>query len=342
MLHDPHRTPQPDSRGHVAHAERPTRHRATAVVANALRGGLVGMAELVPGVSGGTIALVTGVYGRLLAAASHAIDAGRALVTGPDRIARARASLRRVDWWLVVPFVVGMGLMVVSMAGIMKGFVLGQPVASRALFFGMVAASIAVPLAMARRVPGGSTWRSIALVAAGFLVAVSIAGGGVEIADPPLLLVFGAAALAVCALALPGVSGSYLLLILGLYTATTGAVAERNLTYLAVFAAGALIGLGVFVKVLGFLFTRYRRGTLLVMSGLMLGSLRALWPWQDDSATPLVPGADWPAMALVAVLGAAAVLALLRLEKRFGSADHPASHQPIPARATQTTSIDAA
>lgn len=320
MFHQQHTTP--DARGHVTppplEIPHPSRGPVT-IAANAARGALVGLAELVPGVSGGTVALVTGVYARLLASASHGVDAMRALATGPDRWTRARSELRRIDWWLIVPFVVGMATVVATMAGVMKAFVTDQPVTSRALFFGMVAASVAVPVLMVRRLPGNTTWRSLAFVAVGFAAAFSLAGAGAEIANPPLLMVFGAAALAVCALVLPGVSGSYLLLVLGLYAATTGAVADRDLTYLAVFAAGAAFGLALFAKALNLLLTRQPRGTLLVMTGLMLGSLRALWPWQSDAGL-VAPEAGWPLMAAVALVGAAAVLALLVIERRFGAA----------------------
>ncbi len=87
--------------------------------------------------------------------------------------------------------------------------------------------------------------------------------------------------MAVCALVVPGVSGSFLLLAVGLYSTTLGAVDARDLTYLVAFALGAVVGLGTFVRLLRWLLERHRRTTLLVMAGLMTGSLRALWPWQS-------------------------------------------------------------
>ena len=121
-----------------------------AVVGNALRGGLIGSAELVPGVSGGTVALVTGVYDRLLYNGSVLLSGIKGGITGPDRGAQVRRASRKIDWWLLLPMALLMFLAVFMLAGVLHDFVENSPEVSRALFGGMVAASIAVPLMMAR------------------------------------------------------------------------------------------------------------------------------------------------------------------------------------------------
>jgi putative membrane protein len=108
-----------------------------------------------------------------------------------------------------------------------------------------------------------------------------------EVLSPNLLIVFLVAAVAVCALVLPGVSGSFLLLAMGFYAPTIAAVNDLDLAYLGIFVAGAVFGLAVFAKLLRWLLVNRRRVTLVVMTGLMLGSLRALWPWQDESGRAL-------------------------------------------------------
>lgn len=287
------------------------------------RGALIGMAELVPGVSGGTVALVTGVYEHLLASVSHVVAAGRRLVTGPDRVRSAAAELRRTDWWLVVPVLVGMALTVVTVAGLVHGFVAGHPEHARGLFLGLVAASIVVPL---RMLPPAHRSRvtDAALVVGPAVAAWTLVGLAVgersASATPPVVL--AAAAVAVCALVVPGVSGSFLLLALGLYPATLQAVDEGNLGYLAVFAVGAGLGLASFVPVLRRLLARHRRSTLLVMAGLMAGSLRALWPWQaggGEGPGRLVAPTD-PVLGpvLLALLGAVVVGVLVAVEARAG------------------------
>ena len=292
-----------------------------------LRGFLIGMAELVPGVSGGTVALVTGVYDELIDSASHAVAAARRLVTGPDRVAAARVELARTSWWLIIPVLVGMAAAVLTMAGVLSAFVTDHPESARGLFFGLVAVSVLVPL---RMLPQATRprWVEVCIVAAAAVAAfvmTGLAGGGTE-TDPPMLLVFLAAAVAICALVVPGVSGSFFLLAVGLYTATLDAVDSRNLGYIGVFALGAILGLASFVKVLNWLLDRHRRTTLLAMSGLMLGSLRALWPWQGQGADvhgePHGPGSLMAPYAPVAgplalmALGAVVVAVLVWVEVR--------------------------
>ena len=298
---------------------------------NGVRGALIGMAEMVPGVSGGTVALVTGVYPRLLDSGAHIVDALKVAITGPDRGARIGRSLRAVDWWLLVPLMIGMVAVVFTLAGMMKGFVEGSPEIARGLFLGMVAASLVVPIRMARQSPGPGVAVTALVFLAGAAVAFVLSGlpGGAQ-ADPPLPVVFGAAAVAVCALVLPGVSGSYLLLAMGLYSATLGAVDDRNLTYLLVFAAGAFCGLALFVKVLDMLLEKHRRLTLMVMAGLMFGSLRALWPWRTEEAELLAPTDQWPTVLLAVLAGAVVVLVILGVEKAL-TGHLPGEDDEIPA-----------
>ena len=128
-----------------------------------------------------------------------------------------------------------------------------------------------------------------------------------------------AAAVAVCALVLPGVSGSFLLLTLGLYQPTIAAVNERDVAYLGVFVLGAIAGLGSFVVVLQWLLAHHRRITLLVMTGLMIGSTRALWPWQSDDRVLLAPASNWLEMAALVLAGVAVVVGLIRWERAVAS-----------------------
>lgn len=290
---------------------------------NALRGFLIGMAELVPGVSGGTIALVTGVYERALDSASALGGAVKALVKGPDRSAAFRRRIAEVDWWLVVPLLIGMACAVLFAAGSVEALVSANPENARGLFFGLVAASLIVPFRLLPKRDGGSSGRILDVVVFAVptvvsFVLVGFASNG-SVDQPNPLFVFIAAAVAVCALVVPGVSGSFFLLAVGLYSPTLQAVDDRDLAYIAIFAVGALLGLFTVVRIVRSLLSRHRRVTLLVMAGLMLGSLRALWPWQGGAGSedghgallaphdPLVPTA-------LAIGGAVAVIALILLE----------------------------
>ena len=302
----------------------PQRPGPVEAVANVLRGALIGMAELVPGISGGTVALVVGVYPRLLDTGAHIVDGMRSAVLGKDRAARTKAAFRHADWWLLGALALGMLAMVLTMAGILGGFVENQPELSSGLFLGMVAASIYVPWSMARETPGGRTGILALMLVGGAVLAfalTSLPRG--EIGDPSYLLVFVAAAVAICALVLPGMSGSFLLMALGLYAPTMAAVDERDLTYIAVFVAGAFVGIALFVKVLDRLMEDFRKPTLIVMVGLMIGSLRALWPWRDDEVGAVfAPGDNWPVVVAAAIGGALIVCVVVIAERRLARNAH--------------------
>ena len=290
------------------------RHRNP--LGNLLRGALIGVVETVPGVSGGTVALVTGIYDELIEAGHRITAAARRLVTGPDRVDGARDQLRGVNWLLVLPLLVGMAAAVLTVAGPVAGLVEDHPETMRALFLGLVAGSVLVPV----RLSGGA-WRGaelglFALGAVGGLLLTSLPSTSLE---PSPWVVAPAAAIAVCALVLPGVSGSFLLLSVGLYQPTLQAVDQRDLGYIAWFGLWALVGLVVIVKLMRILLTRHHRGTMVVLAGVMIGALRSLWPWQDASGALQGPSADWPLMLLLALVGVVVVQLLVLVESRLAA-----------------------
>jgi putative membrane protein len=299
-------------------AVRPGSLRTTA--ANAARGLLMGSADVVPGVSGGTVALILGIYVRLLASIRAVVNAALALVRG-DTAGTGRA-LREVELGLVVPLALGIGAALLTGARVIPPLLENHPENTSALFFGLIVASLAVPWRMLRR-PGR---RELIIAVGAALLAFVLTGFPErEISDPPLLAVFGAACLAICAMILPGVSGSFLLLAMGMYAPTLEAVDARDLLYVAVFGAGAAIGLGGFAKLLGWLLARHHDITMAVLLGLMVGSLRALWPWQEDDRGLQAPPADGSVLEAVGfgLLGLAIVTALIRVGRRAGGPPPP-------------------
>lgn len=294
-----------------------------------LRGALIGTAETIPGVSGGTIALVTGVYETLIGSADHLLRSLRMVVGAPfgrGGLARAGAELRRVAWTTVLPVLVGMAVAFLVAARLMEPLLEEHPQASRAVFAGMILASIVVPLRMMRSRVSISDGLIIAAAAALTVLLTGIPPANV--ANPMLILVACAAAFAVCALVLPGVSGSFLLLTLGLYNPTIAAVNDRDLPYLAMFLVGALAGLALFVKALRWLLEHRRHVTLAIMTGLMLGSLRALWPWQDSSRALQAPSGDVLAIAALFVAGMAVVALLILAESLTHGGDTSTGQRP--------------
>lgn len=298
------------------------KHPVTPVslVGNAIRGGMIGVVELVPGVSGGTVALIVGVYERIVDSGNHVVHGLRRFVTGPDRWQSLKREVSKAEWGLLVPLLVGMLLTLYLVSGVMSSFVGDNPVVARALFLGMVAMSVSVPLSIIDWSTIQTSKQKIlstVLVVAGIVIAFILTGFGStsEITDPHPLLVFGAAAIAICALVLPGVSGSFFLLAIGIYATSTRALSELDWSYIAVFGAGAFVGLASFVKVLHWLLHKHHTGTMLAMAGLMFGSLRALWPWQGENREILAPGDNWPTMLGLAVLGAVVVAAIVWVDR---------------------------
>jgi putative membrane protein len=283
-----------------------------------LRGALIGTAEIVPGVSGGTIALIVRVYHSIIRSASGVV---RGIVGIVVPSLRSSKPWSEVEWVRIIPILVGMFGAIFVAAAILEPVLAAYPIQARAVFAGLIAMSLVVPITMV-----GSRWGAKDLLLAGTAAAVSFVLVGLptlNVDDPSLVLVAPAAAIAVCALVLPGVSGSFLLLALGMYEPTLSAVNDRDFAYLGVFVAGAIVGLGSFVVVLQWLLTHRRRITLVVMTGLMVGSLRALWPWQGDGRELLAPdAASLPVVVGLFAAGVTVVAVLLFIE-RVLSADKP-------------------
>lgn len=290
----------------------PADHAPATTSWSVARGVLVGAAEALPGISGGTVALVTGVYETAVTGAGRTLTALRLATTHRDRAA-ARAELRQVRWSVVVPLLVGMvpGLLVT--ARFVAPLLDEHPVPLYALFLGMTAAALVVPVRMA-----GTRWtvREVAGAAAVAFVVFLLVGLPPQHLNPSYPVVLVAAAVAACALALPGTSGSFLLLTFGLYQPTLAALNDRDWAYIGVFVAGIALGLGAFVKALQWLLERRRRATLVLLSGVMAGALRALWPWQDDDRGLLAPDRQVGLAAALCAAGAAAVLGLVVAEHR--------------------------
>lgn len=292
-------------------------------VVNAARGALIGAAEVVPGISGGTIALIVGVYRALIAAIADAVLAVRQLLgftEGRPSASKFAGTLRSLPWSLLIPLGIGMVAAVIVGARVLEPILDEYPVASRAFFFGLIVAAIYVPVHMVNRLNAGRwQFRDIVIALIAAVVVFLITGlPPTTIEAPSALVILGSAAIAICALVLPGVSGSFLLLSFGMYEPTIQAVNDRDLAYLAVFGLGAVLGLAFFVSILRWLLERRARITLVILTGFMVGSLRALWPWQTDDRALQGPGDDVIAVLLLALAGATIVVVLLLIERRFG------------------------
>lgn len=248
----------------------------TDLFAHAVRGFAMGAADIVPGVSGGTIALILGIYERLLASVRTGARAVGRLARGD--VGGFFTQFKAIEWGFIAPLLGGIGVAFVVLSSIIDRLLTDEPEAMAGLFFGLVVASIVITWQMlARR----DTTR-LAVLAATALIAFVVLGfqSGV-VSSPPAWAFLASGAVAICAMILPGISGSFLLLMLGMYTAFVGAVHDRELTNLVLFGVGAILGLAAFSTLLSWVLENHRDTLLAVLIGLMAGSLRVLWPWPN-------------------------------------------------------------
>ena len=272
----------------------------------------MGSADIVPGVSGGTIALVLGIYTHLIDTVRDGASVLGAAVKGDFSGVVER--FKAVDWAFLIPLLVGIGVAVIALSHTIEHLLETQPVRMSAAFFGLVIGSIVVTAQRFKPDPVRmATLLGVAIVA--FFV-LGLRSGTVD--DPALPFVFIAGAIAICAMILPGISGSFLLLMMGLYETVLGAVSDRNLVFIAVFGLGAVLGLAGFSTVLHWALHHYHQLMLAGLTGLMLGLLRVLWPWREvpagkefqDVSNMSMPSGDVWMPILLAVVGGVLVIGL--------------------------------
>ena len=303
--------------------------RFISIAVTALRGFAMGAADLVPGVSGGTVALLLGIYDRFIGAIRGVAAIGGRLLRGD--IAGARSRFKEADRVFVLPLGVGIVIAVFSLASLMERLLHDYPEEMAGIFMGLVLASLVAtylsvePPAKKARL---AFWELLlaAAVAAGVFVLLGFSA--TPQTDPSLLAYLGAGALAICAMVLPGISGSFLLLIVGMYAALLAAVDDIAVAQLLIFCSGAAIGLALFSTLLHRLLTNFRRPTTAVLLGLLLGSMRVLWPWPNGvgiisrDETEAIDGTriEWPSFSqawLPTLLALAAFALVLTLPKIF-------------------------
>ena len=286
----------------------------------------MGTADVVPGVSGGTMAVVCGIYERLLAAiASVGPKSATLLLKG-----RLRAAIAPIHWRFLSALLLGVALGIALMVKVVRlpQLIAEQPKYVYAVFFGLVLASAVM---LARHIPRWSAARlgSLAFGAAFGFAVVNL----VPVATPesPWFL-FLSGMVAICAMVLPGISGSFVLLILGKYAYVLNALGELDLAVMVPFALGCAVGITTFSRVVSWSLARWHDTVMAGLVGLLIGSLWRIWPYQElttvivrhkprvVSAEPFWPGGFEIGVVLLAVAGAALVFGLEWAARRRGSA----------------------
>lgn len=289
------------------------------------KGMAMGAADVVPGVSGGTIAFITGIYDRLIAAIA-ACTPNKLLWLARGRF---RETWAAVDGTFIVVLLAGVLTSILSLARLITYLLEAHPERLWSFFFGLIVVSV---LLIGRQLERWNLWAIIsALAGAGFAYVITVAVP-LQLAPTPWVIFFGAS-IAICAMILPGISGSFILLLLGLYAHVLAAVRSLDLGIILIFVAGCVAGLLSFSRLLNWLLGHARNVTLAFLTGLMVGSLNKVWPWKEtlswreDSSGEQVPliqanvgpaqfealtgqASHWPSALALMALGVVLVMVL--------------------------------
>jgi putative membrane protein len=260
-----------------------------------LKGMGMGGADVVPGVSGGTIAFITGIYEELL-------DSIKAFDKGAIQLVIAG---KFADFWkhvngnFLVALFGGIFLSILSLAKLIHYLLNDHPIQLWSFFFGLIIISA---LLVTRQIKKWSLWIALSGVA-GIVIAYFITAATPATTPDNYLFIFLSGAIAICAMILPGISGSFILLILGKYEFIIESVKDMNLLVIAVFGIGCVVGLLSFSRLVSWLLHKYHDLTVALLAGFMLGSLNKIWPWKEVISTrlnskgevvPLIQQNLWP------------------------------------------------
>lgn len=253
-------------------------------ITTAVKGACMGAADVIPGVSGGTIAFIMGIYDEFVGSiASVNKEAVKLLFAG-----KFRELWKHINGGFLLSLFIGILTSVLALAGIMQFLLVNYPIQTWAFFFGLIVASSIFIL------KGISGWRvkDFIFIVLGIALGVTICTLSPTETPEGLWFIFISGAIAICAMILPGISGSFILLILGKYkyimSTVTALVSGQdfwhNFTILATFGVGAVVGILAFSKFLHWLLGRWHRETLIVLAGFIIGSLVKVWPWSNPEA----------------------------------------------------------
>lgn len=250
------------------------------------KGFCMGVADIIPGVSGGTIAFITGIYEDLLAAIKSVGASAIRKLLDLD----LSGALAEVHTRFLLPLLLGIGSALLLTAHLVSLLLVQCPVLIWALFFGLIAASVIV---IARHLTRFGVYQAVLLLA-GAVGSYSITGM-IPVQTPEALwFIFLSGAIAICAMILPGISGAFLLLVLGKYEYVMQAVRNpfqiENLIVIFVFGLGCALGLSAFARILHHLLLRHHDAMVAVLTGIMLGAMRKVWPWKVVLEERLVAG----------------------------------------------------
>ncbi|MCH9822317.1 MAG: DUF368 domain-containing protein [Bacteroidetes bacterium] len=237
----------------------------------------MGAADVVPGVSGGTIAFITGIYEELINSLKS-IEPNTIKMLFSEGIP---ATWKKVNGNFLIALFVGIGISVVSLSKVIKYLLAEHPILVWSFFFGLIIASAYV---VSKSI---TKWnlKSIGGVLIGSAIAYYITVATPAQTPKDLWFIFFCGMLAICAMILPGISGAFILLLLGKYAYIVGALSDLNLAIIATFMVGCVLGLVSFSHVLSYMFKNFHNMTIALLTGFMIGSLNKVWPWKETLTT---------------------------------------------------------
>ena len=248
-----------------------------------LKGLAMGAADVVPGVSGGTIAFISGIYEELL-------DAINSININTLKILKNKgfkAAYRSINGNFLFALLLGIGISILSLAKLIKWLLENEPILLWSFFFGLVLASV---FYVGKQIRNWNALKILMLIigtSLGYYITILPA---MATHETPAWFLFISGALAICAMILPGISGSFILLLLGAYKPVIEALDQRDIKTLLIVGIGAIVGLLTFSRLLKWLFDKYKYVTLAVLTGFIAGSLNKIWPWKQVIESEIIHG----------------------------------------------------
>ena len=238
-----------------------------------LKGIGMGAADVVPGVSGGTIAFITGIYQELIdSIKSVNLSTLKLLLSG-----KIKEFWNAINANFLISLFIGIGISILSLAKGLKYLLEHQPILLWSFFFGLIIASA---IYVAKDIKKWNIGTIVSLLT-GIVIAYIITVITPSEANTSYGFIFLSGSIAICAMILPGISGSFILVLLGMYSFILGAVSDFNIPVVAVFLSGAVVGIILFSNILSWLLRKYYNQTIALLSGFMIGSLNKVWPWKQ-------------------------------------------------------------
>jgi len=239
-----------------------------------LKGMAMGAADVVPGVSGGTIAFISGIYEELLASISS-VNFKLLKTLKSNGI---KAAWKQVNGSFLLALFIGIFISIISLAKTIKWLLENEPILLWSFFFGLVLASI---IYIGKQISKWNTLAIIILIIGAFVAYYITTLNPLVTENSSLLFMFLAGSIAICAMILPGISGAFIMVLLGAYKPILSALNDRDYKTVATVFLGAIVGLLAFSKILKWMFTNYKNYTLAVLTGFIVGSLNKIWPWKQ-------------------------------------------------------------